>query len=182
MSPPIQTDRPRPPPPPEPDGWPPRRRSFALTGVVVAMLAVAGASGAYMVWHSPLAPDPDGGLRCSRAFDARLHAARGGSDADLLALSDEALAIGCGTQAHEAADLVGGDASEPAAWTLARFADPGETAPVFRQGRPPVPARAAALYARWAPTSPRMAEALRRLCASGDPALDDPASRRACAR
>lgn len=174
---PIPTDRPRPAVPTGPDGWPPRRRSFALPGIVLAMLAVAGVSGAYMVWHSPLAPDPGGGLRCGRAFDARLHAARGGSDADLLALSDEALRVGCGAQAYEAADLVGGDASEPAAWTLARFADPGEAAPVFRQTRPPAPARAAALYARWAPASPRMAEALRRLCAADGA---DPDVKRAC--
>lgn len=108
MSPTIPTEAP--PPLPPPDGWPPRRRSFALPGVILAMLAVAGVSGAYMVWHRPFAPDPDGGLRCTRAFDARLRAARGGSDADLLRLSDEALAIGCGRQAYEAADLVGPDA------------------------------------------------------------------------
>lgn len=111
MSLPIQTARPRPSPPTEPEGWPPRRRSFALPGVILAMLSVAGASGAYMVWHRPLEPDPDGGLRCTRAFDARLHTARGGSDADLLTLSEEALAIGCGKQAYEAADLVGAAAT-----------------------------------------------------------------------
>jgi hypothetical protein len=64
-----------------------------------------------MVWHPRLAPDPDGGLRCTRAFEARLDTARGGSDADLLALSDEASASGCGRQAYEAADLVGPDAT-----------------------------------------------------------------------
>lgn len=93
-----------------PDAWPPRRRSFALPGVILAMLGVAAVSGAYMVWHAPLGPDPDGGSRCSRAFDAKLHTARGGSDADLLRLSDEALSIGCGRQAYDAADLVGPEA------------------------------------------------------------------------
>ena len=56
-----------------------------------AMLAIGLASGAYMLRHEPLPPDADGGPRCSRLFDARLHAARGGSDADLMALSDAAL-------------------------------------------------------------------------------------------
>ncbi|WP_237478999.1 hypothetical protein [Lichenibacterium dinghuense] len=95
----------------EPETWPPRRRSFALPGVLIAMALVAAASGGYMVWHAPLAPDPDGGLRCTRAFDARMRAARGGSDADLLKLSDEALAAGCGRQSYDAADLVGAEAA-----------------------------------------------------------------------
>ena len=92
------------------EAWPPRRRSVALPAVLAAMLAVAAGSGSYMVWHRPLAPDSDGGLRCSRAFDTRLDRARGDADADLLKLSDEALASGCGRQAYEAADLVGAEA------------------------------------------------------------------------
>ena len=96
---------------PAPGAWPPPRRSFALPGMLLAMLAVAGGSGGYMVWHRPFAPDPDGGSRCARAFSTRLETARGGSDADLLTLSDAALASGCGRQAYEAADLVGAEAT-----------------------------------------------------------------------
>ena len=106
-----------------PDTWPPPRRSFALPGVILAMLVVAGGSGAFMVWHRPLAPDLDGGSRCARAFEARLHQARGGSDADLLALSDDALAGGCGRQAYEAADLVGAAATQRLCATAAAGRD-----------------------------------------------------------
>ncbi len=172
------TDRPgaaardTPPGPGSPD-WPSRQRSRVLPALLAAMLAIGAGSGAFMLWHRPLPPDADGGPRCARLFDARLHGARGGTDADLLALSDAALAAGCGRQAFDAAEAVGGGAddvasggaAEAAAWRLARFYDPGETAPVYRQALAPRPAAAAALYAAWAARSPRMAEALRRLCA-----------------
>ena len=124
MSPTIPTEPTTPAAPAGPGAWPPRRRSFALPGAIVAMLAVAAASGGYMLRHTPLAPDPGGGLRCGRAFDARLHAARGGSDADLLALSDEALAIGCARKAYEAADLVGPEAVRRLCATAAAGRDP----------------------------------------------------------
>ncbi len=114
--------------PSAPAAWPPPRRSFALPGVILAMLAVAGASGSFMLWHRPLAPDLDGGSRCARAFEARLHQARGGSDADLLALSGDALAIGCGRQAYEAADLVGAAATQ----RLCASADVGRDAALAR--------------------------------------------------
>lgn len=162
------TERPATPTGPGDAPSPPRRRSHALPAVLAAMLAIGAGSGAYMLWHRPLPPDADGGPRCARLFDARLHAARGGTDADLLALSDAALAAGCGRQAFEAAEAVGGG-DEAAAWRLARFYDPAETAPVYRQALAARPAAAAALYAAWAARSPRMAEALRRLCAAGPP-------------
>ncbi len=149
-----------------PARWPEPRRSLALPGVLSAMLAIGLASGAYMLWHQPLPPDADGGPRCSRLFDAKLQAARGGSDPDLLALSDAALAAGCGAKAYAAAEAVGAN-DEAAAWRLARFRDPIETDPVYRLAMPPRAAAAADLYAAWAGRSPRMAEALRRLCATG---------------
>lgn len=93
------------------EAWPPRRRSAVLPVMLGTMLMVAAGSGSYMLWHRRLPPDPDGGLRCSRAFDAPLDRARGGSDADLLGLSDAALASGCGRHAYEAADLVGPEAT-----------------------------------------------------------------------
>jgi hypothetical protein len=152
-------------------GRPAPRRTVVLAGVLAVMLAVGLASGAYMLWHVRLPPDPDGGPRCSRLFDARIHAARGGSDADLMALSDAALEAGCGLKALEAAEAVGGDTDEAAAWRLARFYDPTETAPLYRLAISPRSATAADLYAGWASRSPRMATALRRLCADSSAAL-----------
>ena len=148
-------------------GWP-LRRSVVLVSLLAAMLGIGLASGTYMLRHERLPPDPDGGPRCSRLFDARLHAARGGSDADLMVLSDAALDAGCGAKAFEAAEAVGGTHNELAAWRLARFYDPGETAPVYRLAVSPRSSTAADLYASWAGRSPRMAEALRRLCTATD--------------
>ncbi|MGI3903302.1 MAG: hypothetical protein ACRYGP_13375 [Janthinobacterium lividum] len=156
----------------------PPRRAVVLAGVLSAMLGVGIVSGAYMLRHGRLPPDRDGGPRCSRLFDARLHAARGGSDADLMVLSDAALDAGCGAKAFAAADAVGGATDEAAAWRLARFYDSAETAPVYRVAVSAQPAAAADLYATWASRSPRMAEALRRLCAT-DGAQTTP---RACRR
>lgn len=147
---------------------PPPRRSVVLAGVLSAMLAVGLGSGVYMLRHAPLPPDPDGGPRCSRLFDARLHAARGGSDAELMVLSDAALDAGCGAKALAAAEAVGGATDEAAAWRLARFYDPAETAPVYRLAVSPRSATAADLYAAWASRSSRMAEALRNLCTATD--------------
>lgn len=163
--------------------WPPRRRSAALPVIVAAMVAIGAAAGAYMVWHAPLPPDPDGGGRCARTFDARLRTARGGTDADLVELSNEALAAGCGAQALDAADAVDWKTDEAAAWTLARFYDPRETDPVFRRVTAADPARAATYDLEWASRSPRMADALKALCATDGPALDrDPTLKTACGR
>ena len=166
---------------PRPDGpWPVRRRSFALPGVLAAMVGIGLASGAYMVWHPRLAPDRDGGQRCTRTFDAPLRAARGGTDADLVRLAEGALGVGCGRQALDALGFVDEGADEPAAWLLARFYDPGVADPALRDATAPDAARAAALYARWAARSPRMSAALASLCAASAEAA--PALRRACER
>ncbi len=158
-------------------GTPPPRRSPILAAVLAAMLAIGLVSGTYMLRHARLPPDPDGGPRCSRLFDVRLHEARGGSDADLMALSDTALEAGCGAKALAAAEAVGGATDEAAAWRLARFSDPVETAPVYRLAAQPSPTEAAALYAGWAGRSPRMAEALKRLCDAAGPSAPLPACR-----
>ena len=145
--------------------WPAPRRSRVLPVTLAAMMGIGLASGAYMVRHAPLPPAPDGGPRCARAFDARLRIARGGTDADLVALGREALATGCGRQAFAAAEAVGCDADEAGAWMLARFSDPAETDPAIRRAARPDPARAAACYRTWSARSPRMAAALTALCA-----------------
>ncbi len=158
-----------------PANAPPPRRSVALASMLVAMLAVGLVSGTYMLRHARLPPDPDGGPRCSRLFDARLHVARGGSDAGLMTLSDDALEAGCGAKAMAAAEAVGGAADEAAAWRLARFYDPAETASVYRLAIRPSPFAAADLYATWSSRSPRMADALRRLCDAAMPSAIPPA-------
>lgn len=121
--------------------------------------------------------------RCAKAFDAKVLAAQDAPDSDRVRLAEEAIGASCGAQAFGAVDGTRWETNEPAAWYQARFSDPDETAPVFRDGHPPDARAALDYYAHWAARSPRQAEALKALCAAHPEAVGDNAQRkRACAR
>ncbi len=102
-------------------------------------------------------------IDCS-SFVGRAGGLRGRSDAEKVALGEEALHAGCGAEAFQAFDSSDAQASEPAAWYLARFYDPNETASVYRHTASVHPDFAAAYYKLWRDRSPRQAQALAKIC------------------
>ncbi len=108
----------------------------------------------------PAEPKP---VDCSR-FTERVGELRGRSDADKVAVGEDALHAGCGAEAFQAFDSSDPQASEPAAWYLARFYDPNESDPVYRRTASVHPDFAAAYYKLWRDRSPRQAQALAKIC------------------
>ena len=97
-------------------------------------------------------------------FTSRVADLQGRSDADKVALGEEALHAGCGSEAFQAFDSSDAQSSEAASWNLARFYDPNETDPVYRHAASVHPDYAAAYYKKWRDRSPRQAQALAKIC------------------
>lgn len=81
-----------------------------------------------------------------------------------LALGDAALNAQHGTTAFRAFEEADPVTNADAAWQLARFYDPGNQEPPYREAARPNPVRAAYYYALWRNRSPRHTDALRTLC------------------
>lgn len=172
-----------PPPPLEPEpskrtpGW---RPHVALLGL--AAFALAGAVAYAMIPRTRPPVAPLEARDCATAFSGRLAALATTLDGDRVKLAEDALAGGCGVQAFAALDGIDWEASEPAAWYLARFYDPDESAPAFRSASAVHPDWAAAYYVRWASRSPRQAAALKQLCRTNAELLNaNTQLKRACA-
>ena len=114
-------------------------------------------------YPAPAEPEPPKPIDCS-SFAGRAGGLRGHSDADKVALGEEALHAGCGAEAFQAFDSSDAQASEPTAWYLAHFYDPNETDPVYRRTASIHPDFAAAYYKLWRDRSPRQAQALAKIC------------------
>ncbi len=154
------------------------------------LLVAAGGVAFALLRRDALAPSPAPtpvaeAKRCADGFGGKVAAVRGAgsSDEDRVRLAEDALGARCGGQAFAALDGADWEASEPAAWHLARFYDPNETDPAVRAAATPHPDWAASYYARWAGRNPRDAAALKLLCGTDGATLGDNAQiKRACAR
>ena len=111
----------------------------------------------------PVEPESPKPIDCSN-FVGRVGELRGRSDADKVAVGEEALHAGCGAEAFQAFDSSDAQASEPTAWYLARFYDPNEADVVYRRTASVHPDFAAAYYKLWRDRSPRQAQALAKIC------------------
>lgn len=118
----------------------------------------------------PPAPPPPPVVRITaaevtRQFDDMVR--RRASAEEFAGLGKRALEAGHAPGAFRAFEEADPRSNEEAAWHMARFYDPSETAPAFRAaGAPPSAANAIAYYALWKTRSERHRNALRALCSA----------------